>query len=255
MIGYNFEKPYKVINLPGYLKEISGLTYYHQNQLLCNQDESAEVYLVNYDSEKIEKIARSATSGDFEDIEFINGSIYLLKSNGTIYNFTCNSDSISEVIKYPTQLNEKNDTEGLAYYKQENSLLIACKSKPGIKNTILKDENVRCIYKFDLVTKQLIEKPFLTISLSELNTKYGFKKFMPSAIAVHPISGNIFLLSSVGRIILEVNVYGEIIATKKIQSSYFMQPEGICFDPEGAFLFISNEGKNNNANLLIFEKI
>jgi uncharacterized protein YjiK len=247
-----FDKPLKTIMLPAKLAEISGITFYKDGYLLGHHDENASIYLINYEGGNAEKLVDPGINGDFEDIAFTGDKTYLLQSNGTIYEFDMQDTVSNKPQIYKTNLNEKNDTEGLAYDKYNNKLLIACKNKPGIKKTEV-GLNVRCIYQFDLLSKKLIEKPLVTIDLDKLSKQYGIAKFMPSAIAIHPQNGHIYILASVGKALIVMDRDNEIVETYKLKPSIFQQPEGLCFHPDGHQLFISNEGSSSNANLLVFK--
>ncbi|MBK7408618.1 MAG: SdiA-regulated domain-containing protein [Saprospirales bacterium] len=70
--------------------------------------------------------------------------------------------------------------------------------------------------------------------------------FAPSALAIHPLTGHLYLLSSVGKLLVVLDrETGAIIYVQKLKKSVHPQPEGICFDPDGT-MYISNEGKDGN---------
>ena len=65
--------------------------------------------------------------------------------------------------------------------------------------------------------------------------------FAPSAIALNPIDGNIYLLSTVGKTLLVADRSAEIKSIYFLDDAAYIQPEGICFDHRG-IMWISNEG-------------
>jgi uncharacterized protein YjiK len=247
-----FDEPIKSISLPPELNEISGITWYSENFLLGHHDESASLFLINLSDGKVEKSMEPNIAGDFEDIALSHDKIYMLKSNGNIYEFDRNDTLSTTPVIYKTRLTEKNDTEGMAFDKKSNALLIACKNKAGIKKADV-GINVRAVYRFDLETKKLIDEPYLTIDQDDLRDQYRLEKFMPSAIAIHPSNGSIYLLSGVGKALLVFNHENQLLNAYKLKSSLFQQPEGICFHPNGKFVYISNEGKGRKANILVFK--
>jgi uncharacterized protein YjiK len=248
----DLNNPLKVIELPDKLKEISGITFYKEGQLLCHHDENSGIYIIDYQTSKVDKLNNEVIKGDFEDIVFMNGLIYMLQSNGRIFEYRQQTGNTSKPEEYTTGLDEMNNCEGLAYDKQTNSLLIACKEKSTLKGSA-EAPGYRSIYRFDLETKKLMSQPIITISLIELENNYGIKKFKPSGIAIEPKTKNYYILASAGKSLLIINKAGEIIKACKLNPDIFEQPEGICFDPEGKLLFISSEGKNNKAKLFIFK--
>jgi len=64
----------------------------------------------------------------------------------------------------------------------------------------------------------------------------------PSGIAVDPINNDIYVISSVGKVMLVFDHTAKLKDIIKLQKSIFVQPEGISFDSKGN-LYISNEGK------------
>lgn len=87
---------------------------------------------------------------------------------------------------------------------------------------------------------------------SDINPSKADVSFKPSAIAIHPQTKNIYVLGSVGKLLIVCNYNGEIISVVELNPALFLQPEGICFDPAGA-LYISNEGKESVATILKFQ--
>jgi len=135
-----------------------------------------------------------------------------------------------------------------------------------------KGKEFKAIYTFDLNNKKLILKPFLIIPmdtikyyknyntmtqlgvelLAYLDHSKGDLSFQPSGIAIHPLGGDIYILGSVGNLLMVFSREGTMLAMIKLRSKYFPQPEGICFDPLGT-MYISNEGDNEKGTILKFE--
>ena len=252
--GYKF--PYQLADpdqswkLPRSLVEISGLSFIDNNRLACIQDENGIVYIFNQMEGKVEQEIFFGDNGDYEDIEIMNNDAWVLKSNGTLYQVT---DYLkrgeSSVNKYPTVLSRKNDTEGLAYDPVNKNLLIACKENPFVDEK--EGRGVKAIYSFNLETKLLHTEPFLLINLDTIRYYKGDGSFMPSGIAIHPVTGDVYILGSVGKLMLVFSGKGDMLAIIKLRPEIFSQPEGICFSPDGT-LFISNEGAGRPGTILKF---
>ena len=73
----------------------------------------------------------------------------------------------------------------------------------------------------------------------------------PSGIAIHPVSGDLYLLSTVPQLLLILSATGRIISVNRLNPELFEQPEGIAFD-EYQNLYISNERVRHSANILKF---
>nr|WP_320119127.1 SdiA-regulated domain-containing protein [uncultured Marinifilum sp.] len=266
---YDIYEPTKVFKLKDQLREISGLTYYDDKSLLCINDEKGIVYKYHLKKKEVTKEYEFDKSGDYEGIERIGSLVYVLRSDGNLFEVDHLKDKNISSVKLSTFLNAGNDTEGLAYDSESNSLLIACKGNPA-KNNRYKGK--RSIYRYSLDKHELQNKPFYLIDQNEIrkllkfngyarfsvklleniNPSQGDLTFQPSAIAIHPITKNIYVLGSVGKLLLVLHPNGKILSIVKLKRKIFRQPEGICFSPDGT-MFISNEGKGSKGNILKFK--
>lgn len=259
-LPYHMLYPEKTIELPWELSEISGISYYNRKELACVEDESGKIYIINYETGEVTGAYEFGKNRDYEDIAVMEDmvqdmttKIYILRSCGKIYRIKRLGLFNQKVKKYNTLLIKENDAEGLCYHKEMNALLIACKNSPRMnkRNTV---EEKKAIYVFDLDKKMMLPDPLFVLDFSAIkdesdNTIYRNNKFQPSGIAVHPISGHIYIISSVGKLLLVVNTKGEIINLTSLNKKLFEQPEGICFLPNGD-MFISNEGRSGKGTLL-----
>lgn len=266
--SYKFETPSQTMPLPGSLMEISGLSYYPtDNQLLAINDEIGLLFYINPESGKVEDKARFGNRGDYEGIEFVGGKICVIKSNGNIYFYNTKDGKTEDVLK--TKFNASNDVEGLAYDPNKNELLVACKGNPNIGDSD-KYKKEKNIYRYDLKKNEIEKKPLLNVEDKDLEdfvkehgkemdmSKSALKKlrnrakdFSPSGIAIHPTSGDYYLISSQGKTLMVFNSEKDLQAIVFLDAGIHRQPEGICFAPDGT-LFISNEGKGLGARLMKF---
>jgi len=253
---YNLIKPEQRWNMPSVLKEISGIAFKDNRTLMCVQDENGTVYFFDLVDGSINHKIVFGKSGDYEDIALVDNTIFVLKSNGQLYRVDITDNKEADTDKVTTTLSEKNDTEGLAYDASNKSLLIACKNDPFINH---EEDKGRAIYSYSLTDSALNKTPIIFIEKKKFNEaiqKLGFDKkkhypFLPSGIAIHPVSGQIVVICSVGKIMLILDQEGNIENMVPLDSKLFVQPEGICFSPEGD-LFISSEGKIGKGYILKF---
>lgn len=255
--GYKLSKPDKRYELPDRLTEISGLTYLGSKEIACIQDEKGNLYRFDLKKEDADKWCDFGEDGDYEALEYVDGIAYVLRSDGALYRIS-NPGSESESVEYQKSPIKKGyDLEGLGYDPAENRLLIATKSLPGEAGAKMDDEGIREIFAYDLQEQEWVEKPALRIDLGKINRaleKRGNKdiKFRPSALAVHPITNEFYILSSVGNQLLVFDRKGRLSEQHNLKKELFRQPEGICFDSDGD-LYISNEGRSKKAYILRFE--
>jgi uncharacterized protein YjiK len=268
---YHLESPDARYVMPEYLKEISGLSYYGKGKLACIQDENANIYVWNLEKQKIIDTYEFGKDADYEDIAVVDKTAYIIRNNGTIYRVSNFKKKDRNVQIYKTPLKGKNNTEGLAYDPLTNSLLVACKGSPSIdgENSY---EGRKAIYKFDLEEEELITEPYFLIDLEHLGSyidqsvftrfSVGIAKrlhliesetsFQPSGLAIHPLYGDIYIISSVGKLLVILNRKGMVLDVKELDPNEFRQPEGICFSPSGD-MFISSEGQGGKGYILEFE--
>ncbi|MHA7942003.1 SdiA-regulated domain-containing protein [Formosa sp. 3Alg 14/1] len=245
---YRLNKPSNVWEMPKKLVEISGISILDFPEILSVNDEEGKLYAYNLNTKEVEDSYKFGKDGDYEDLAIHGNIVYVLKSNGTIYQIK-DFKKKPKVEKYKTFLSEKYDTEGLYFDEKNNRLLIACKEEVEIDGD---DKNV--IYEFDLQTHTLNKTPVYTISKDDF--KFDNKKhdFAPSGLAMHPKTNTLFVISSVGKLMVEMNTNGEILNKYTLDYPHFIQPEGIFFTENGD-LYISNEGKKDRGNILKFDYI
>lgn len=268
---YDLGSPVARYTLPAYLEEISGLSYYGNGKIACVQDEKANIYIWNLEKEKIIDKYEFGDDADYEDIVVVGKTAYILRNNGHIYRIKDFKKKDRKVKKYKTELKEKNDCEGIAFDPIANALLIACKGSPSIEKENSYD-GYKAIYQFDLEDEKLVTRPHFLIDLDRLDSymdRSRFNKlsvrvakslhliesetsFKPSGIAIHPLDGEIYIISSVGKLLIILNREGKVQDVRELDPKTFRQPEGICFSPAGD-LFISNEGQGGKGYILKFD--
>lgn len=271
LFAYDLKNPDANFKLPSYLEEISGLSYYGKDKIACVQDEKANIYILSIEKDKIIKAYKFGEDADYEDIAIIDKTAYILRNNGQIFRVKNFENKDLKVKKFQTPLKEKNDTEGMAFDALSNSLLISCKGSPSIEKEN-PYEGYKAVYRFDLEKEKLNKTPHYLIDLERLDgyidhnvftklsiqfaKRLGFieseTNFQPSGIAIHPLSAQIYIISSVGKLLIIMSNSGEILDVRELDSTIFRQPEGICFSPVGD-LFISNEGRGGKGYILKFQ--
>ncbi|VXD13944.1 conserved hypothetical protein [Marinoscillum sp. 108] len=257
-VYYNLKIPDDKYFLPYSLSEISGITHLNDTHLLCVEDEGGKVYEYNLLKRKITNTIAFSNPGDFEGIELVGDTIYVLESDGDIYEFTYTKHSTTRATKHENQLSRKNDTEGLGYNPYTGRLMIACKEDEDIEGTNAKG---KAVYEFDLHTKRLVTPPLFEISREKMDDFFeahrDFEydknriKFEPSGIAYNPLDGHFYLLASVGKLLVVLDRNGTIKATYPIAPRVLSQPEGISFSSQGV-LYISSEGEGDKGYILKF---
>jgi len=242
---YDLENPSQIIILPKVLQEVSGIILEGRN-LVCIEDESGKIYYYNLNSKTIVRVSPFNGPGDYEDIAKAGASYFVLCSDGTLFKI-----SVGEKETINTPLGKKNNAEGLCYDSSHTRLLIALKGNP-LKGQGHKKE----VWGFNLASEKLSHKPIFSIELSQFKPYLGKKasrlKFKPSGISVHPLTGEIYIISATASLLVKTDFEGNILGLAWLNKDLFKQPEGICFDTSGT-MYISNEGKKGNPTVLKFK--
>jgi hypothetical protein len=265
-IGYNLSSPDSVYILPKKLKEISGITEIDSSRIACIQDEREIVFIYDLNSGQITRKIDCGFKGDYEGIARVDSTLYILRSDGEITEIR--NFETDEFIRstFPSGIPWKDD-EGICYDPTTNYLLITTKEIPR-KGSGNRDK--RFIYGFDLTSKRPVPEAVFTIDLSVIDSfalvhaikvpmkdkKKGKSKdpdirFQVSDLAIHPLTGKLFLLSSADKLLFVFNTKNEIEYIGRLKPDLFIQPEGITFMKNGD-MYISNEGQKKPATLVRF---
>ncbi|MEO8406337.1 MAG: SdiA-regulated domain-containing protein [Chitinophagaceae bacterium] len=253
--NFNFTKPIAKWVLPDQLKEISGIVKLDSNQIMAIEDLHAALYVLNLDDGKatiantIPFYETAKEKIDIEDLAIVGDTVYALWSHGSLFKIN-DWKNAKQVTEIKTDLGKENNTEGLAYDPVTGNLLIACKNKSGEED---EKKSTRSVFEYDIKKGTLKTDPFLLIEKKDLKKMSGDDiKFYPSAIAVHPVTHDVYVLSSKdSKCIAQFTHDGKLIGFDYLNKDLLLQPEGLCFDAEGN-LYISTEGKNG-ASPYIYE--
>ena len=245
-LAYNFLKPSHIFEMPDVLREISGIAMASNNRMYLVQDELGALFVYNLNKEEVEEIIRFTDTGDFEDVAVNDREVYVLRSDGTIFSFsTGKQKSAPQTTQVPVQ---SLDNEGLFFDQVQDRLYLAAKSKP--ENG---DSNHRLVYAMEpyRIYDATVET---TISINEINTWINSNmpdlinegvsiRFNPSAIAMHPHNGEMYVLSADDRL-LAVYENNRLKQVYPLPAEIYYKPEGLAFAGNGD-LFISSEGIKN----------
>ena len=234
-------------DVPSVLKEISALVYLDKNRFACVQDELGKIFIYNTDTRKLEKEIPFAASADYEGLAIVEQTAYVLRADGQIFEVKNYLGAKPSARIHKTHLTARHNTEGLCYDGKNNRLLIA------IKDTDPENPQYKGIYSFSLSSMKMENEPDYKIDLNSaalrpFKSKKQGSQMQPSAIAIHPKTGDLYITDGAKPKLLIMDQQGAIKTVKILNSKEFNQPEGISFSPEGG-LFISNEGSKQPGNI------
>ncbi len=256
--------------MPAELREISGIAWYRDAQLVCVQDEDAVIYLFDPGRGDVVWKRDFGSPGDYEDIALAGDTAWIIRSDGRLFEIKDFREGDLTVREYRTALSARDNTEGLCYDSLTRSLLIACKASPVIGGSSLAGS--RAVFRFGLPAGEPDGRPYLVIDTGRLTDpgQPGFFErisiavietlglardrafFNPSGIAVHPLKDEIYMISAVRGMLIVADRQGTVRHVRRLDSGTFRQAEGICFSP-GGDLYIASEGRGGEGYVLVFE--
>ena len=86
-------------------------------------------------------------------------------------------------------------------------------------------------------------------AIKNYKNKKADKTFSPSDVAIHPKTGDYYVLEGKNPKLVILDAKGAIKTVHELDENYFSQPEGITFSPDGT-LYIANEAGDDAANIL-----
>lgn len=245
--GYSLAKPY-LLKLPIELDEISGVAFYNKDtSILAINDERGWLYKIQPNRQSDIKKWKFADGGDFEDLVLIDSVFYVLKSNGNILSFKFISTDSLFLNEYAFPAGTGNEFEIIYFDAVSKKITLICKDCESDKKKVLST------YTFDPYTLQFSDSSF-TIDVKRIAALVGEKsmKFKPSAAGIHPITGDLYIISSVNKLLVTADRTGNAKKAYKLSRTDFKQPEGLTFTPSGDMIISNEAAEIGVANIMIF---
>jgi uncharacterized protein YjiK len=246
--GYDLNRP-TTVTLKTTLDEISGIIFYPKDtSVLAINDELGRLYKI-YLRKRVKIDEWEFSEGaDYEDIALVDSTFYALHSNGSLTKFRLLTADSLQIEECKIPLAGKNEFETLYFDEFHQKLVLICKDCKA-------DKGVVSAYSFDPANKEFSNQPIFTVSESDVLSKLNSeeKEFKPSAAGIHPITKDLFIVSSVNKAIVIADRDGKVKMVTPLNPAVFKQPEGLSFSPDGDLL-ISNEAADvGTGNILIFK--
>lgn len=245
--GYDLTNPERTL-LKESLIEISGVTFSGStDSAFAINDEQAKLFYFHLGDEKTNSV-RFGKAGDYEDVSLNGKTVFVLRSDGTLYSFS--ADSLNEKDVEPHVIKnafEKGEYESMYIKSDEHRLIVLCKDCKKEKKHIVS-------YQATLVRDSITEVKKFFIDTESLNETYNLKfGFRPSALTWNDKTHEWFIISAVNQLLLITDNNWVTRAVYELDPKLFTQPEGMAFDHEYN-LYISNEGNEiHNGNILKFK--
>lgn len=234
--------------LPKALDELSGIALESNGRLLAEEDENGRIFEIDYRRGVVTKqfrIGSPTIKADLEAIAIVNDDIFVLASNGTLYEFRegANGQHV-DYTSHDTRLGKECEFEGLAYDSTLGSLLLACKHihKNKFKDQIL-------IYRWKLATGG-DRLSHMTVPLAKILPAIGEKEFHPADITIDPFTGNYVLVAGIEKAIVSITPGGDVVFARKLPAGHD-QPESIAITRD-SILIIGDEAQRRPAVITLY---
>jgi hypothetical protein len=240
--GYD-ESERKMIILKKRLREISGIDFISREKLVAINDESGTLFFVDPLTGSYE-VVDFGKKGDYEDVVTAGDCFYVLRSDGHI--FQVKTSDYKLVGEFENNFGKHVEFESLYYDRTLEQLVLICKECGRNSESIY-------AYRFDIAEKRFLPEVYFTIPWKEIRrmARNNQIECKPAGAAINPVTNKLFIIASVGKVLLECSRDGVLEHVYAINSYHFQQPEGITFAPDGS-MYISNEAVQGKATILLF---
>jgi hypothetical protein len=243
--GYDLSSPEKFL-MQEELDEISGIIYGNEPGLIYTlNDEEGKIYSLNLSKANKLRPFKFTKKGDFEDLCFDGQYWYALKSNGKVLRITY-AFTDSFIVKEYDYPEKGHEYETIFFDPAMKKTIILCKICPAYIDGKIPS------YSLDTSKSAFTYEPFYSPDTLAVKQAMGKQKIdiRPSAAAIHPKTGELYIISSQDRLLI-IMKDGIVKSSYKLPKKTFRQPEGLTFAPNGD-MYISNEAGESIANILAF---
>lgn len=234
--------------LPESLEEISGLALSSDGRLFAHGDEVGNVFELDYRHGVLLKqftLGRSPVLEDFEALTIAGDRMYMLVSNGKIYEFKeGNNGARVDYVIHDTRLGHECEFEGITYEPRLNALLLACKNVRTKEN---RDDLV--IYSWKLPDGGGTGSPQIVVPLKEITAASKLKSFHASDMTRDPFTGNYVLTAAQENALLTITPEGKVVSVRQLPGS-MQHTEGIAITPDSLLILSDEAGKKPAAIVL-----
>lgn len=245
------EKYFKILHkweLPPQLMEISAIAWLSNYKIAAVQDEEGIIYVYDLINNRVTGEFKFGDFGDYEGLAVHGDDAFVLRSDGTIFEVLKFMDPMPMVRVHKTPFSRKHNMETLVFDAERNCLLMVPKDRD------LASDDYKGIYAFFLDTYEMAKEPLFKIELNDgalrpYFQKSKFKTFRPSDMAIHPDTGELYILEATRPKLMIMDPSGKINGVYTLDRRLFPQPEGIVIGDDGS-LYISSEGAKDSNGLI-----
>lgn len=259
----DFSAPRRDLALDRELREISGIAAVDQDTVACVQDEAGTVFFVDLPSGVVVRRVQFGPKGDYEELARAADGFWVLRSDGLLQRLAQAGRGyrVDRELRVGDAVTEY---EALAYDSVTKAFLAVPKRAPEGW-----DKHERPVFTIEPSTGKRAPQPVFVLSRTRIvadaerhgitlptrEGKHGRERveleLRPSALAVQPTSGRLWVLSAADALLLVFERDGTLFAAHPLSRELLPQAEGITFLPKGD-LVVSSEGRDGPARIVVF---
>ena len=234
--------------LPKELTEISGIAVMPDGRIAAHNDERGRVYVIDPKRGMIMKqfsLGESGVVADFEGIAVEGSDIFLMTSNGNVYQFREGAANANvPYVLHDTKLGKECEFEGIAIEPGTGAFLMPCKVI-GKKS----ERNQLRIYRWLARRRGGPEVSTISVPLADAVGANGWKELAPSDITIDDVTGHYIIITGREKALIEITPQGTAVRSFPLPGSP-RQPEGVAI--ANGVLIVSDEGVSRPADITLF---
>lgn len=238
--------------LPGALREISGLAVTNDGRVLAINDEVAVVHELDIRRGTIARsfsLGRPPIRGDFEGLAVVETRVFLVTSAGMLYESAeAGASGAVPHRTHQTGFGRRCEVEGLSYDAASASLLLACKTA---RSPALRDSVAILRWPLDPRRRASGARGDIVTHAAPIARAARARHFHPSGVERDPRTGNYVVVAAVERALVELTPGGRVVAVRKLPALVGEQVEAIAFARDGS-LILGSEARRGPATLTVY---
>jgi len=245
---FDLANPSEVNSLPMGISSFSDVAVLDSTHLVCIEPLNGNVVLFDLQRNAISSQLSLGSDYRFVDVSRMDSTLILIDSESKVHFLLPPYDSTSFVSSDETK--ENFSTSGICFHQSTKRLFLLSEVQEKEEGQFSS-----FLYAFNLNKHKLTEEPLFEINSSDvetfaLNNNLSFPRngitnegdalealnFNPTAVAVHPKTNEIYILSSADRSLVVFNQFGEVVNFTILDARLFSIPTGLTFQDNGDLL-------------------
>jgi len=235
--------------LPPSLGEISGLALTADGRLMAHDDELGRITVVDHREGVLLSqfmLGDRETLADFEGLTIAHGVIYMVTSQGALYEFREGADGTRvRFTTHDTRLGDECEFEGVTYDAKFDALVMPCKT---VYSRALRNHLV--VYRWHLGTGAQSRLDRFTVPLRLVVGANDWRGLHPTDITVDPATGHYVMIASQEQALVEITRGGTVVHSLPLPGEH-PRAEGVAITVDG-ILIVADEAGRASPSLTLY---